>query len=128
VAVGVQNQADSLNLGLIVSVRGGVADVRFDRRPPPIFSVLHAGAESKVVVEVMAQFDATRVAGKIQEWVGEVERAFEADKSLSNSRAREVNTQWSNQYSNKWANRLTIQRTRLPGQHLLLPTRWKTVS
>jgi F-type H+-transporting ATPase subunit beta len=40
-------------------VRGGVVDVRFDRRLPPIFSVLHAGAEGKIIVEVMAQLDAT---------------------------------------------------------------------
>jgi len=63
VAVGFQNQADSQNLGSVVSVRGGVVDVRFDRRLPPIFSVLHAGAEGKIIVEVMAQLDATRVRG-----------------------------------------------------------------
>jgi F-type H+-transporting ATPase subunit beta len=37
--------------------------VRFDRRLPPIFSVLHAGAEGKIIVEVMAQLDASRVRG-----------------------------------------------------------------
>ena len=66
-AVGLQNQTDSPNrspnLGSIVSVRGGVVDVRFDRRLPPIFSVLHAGTEGKIIVEVMAQLDATRVRG-----------------------------------------------------------------
>jgi len=63
VAVGFQNQADSQNLGSVVSVRGGVVDVRFDHRLPPIFSVLHAGAEGKIIVEVMAQLDASRVRG-----------------------------------------------------------------
>jgi F-type H+-transporting ATPase subunit beta len=63
VAVGFQNEADSPNLGSIVSVRGGVVDVRFDHRLPPIFSVLHAGAKGKIIVEVMAQLDATRVRG-----------------------------------------------------------------
>jgi F-type H+-transporting ATPase subunit beta len=63
VAVGFQNQTDSQNLGSVVSVRGGVVDVRFDRRLPPIFSVLHAGAEGKIIVEVMAQLDASRVRG-----------------------------------------------------------------
>jgi F-type H+-transporting ATPase subunit beta len=61
VAVGLQDKADSPNLGSIVSVRGGVVDVRFDRDLPPIFSVLHAGAEGKIIVEVMPQLDATRV-------------------------------------------------------------------
>jgi F-type H+-transporting ATPase subunit beta len=63
VAAGLQNEAESPNLGSIVSVRGGVIDVRFDRELPPIFSVLHAGAEGKIIVEVMAQLDATRVRG-----------------------------------------------------------------
>jgi F-type H+-transporting ATPase subunit beta len=63
VAIGFQNEADSPNLGSIVSVRGGVVDVRFDRCLPPIFSVLHAGAKGKIIVEVMAQLDATRVRG-----------------------------------------------------------------
>jgi F-type H+-transporting ATPase subunit beta len=63
VAVGLQNKADSPNLGSIVSVRGGVVDVRFDRELPPIFSVLHAGAKGKIIVEVMAQLDATQVRG-----------------------------------------------------------------
>jgi len=63
VAVVPQNKTDSPNLGLIVSVRGGVVDVRFHRRLPPIFSVLHAGSEGKIIVEVMAQLDATRVRG-----------------------------------------------------------------
>jgi F-type H+-transporting ATPase subunit beta len=63
VAAGLQNEAKSPNLGSIVSVRGGVVDVRFDRRLPPIFSVLHAGTEGKIIVEVMAQLDSTRVRG-----------------------------------------------------------------
>ena len=62
-AVGSQNKADSPNLGSIASVRGGVVDVRFDHDLPPIFSVLHAGAQGKIIVEVMAQLDATRVRG-----------------------------------------------------------------
>jgi len=63
VTVGLQDERDSPNFGSIVSVRGGVVDVRFDRCLPPIFSVLHAGAEGKIIVEVMAQLDATRVRG-----------------------------------------------------------------
>ena len=62
-AIGPPNREDSPNLGLIVSVRGGVVDVRFDRGLPPIFSVLHTGAEGKIIVEVMAQLDANRVRG-----------------------------------------------------------------
>jgi F-type H+/Na+-transporting ATPase subunit beta len=44
-------------------VRGSVVDVRFDQRLPPILSVLHAGTEGEIVVEVMEQLDARRVRG-----------------------------------------------------------------
>lgn len=44
-------------------MRGSVVDVRFDRCLPPIFSVLRAGADREIVVEVMTQLDASRVRG-----------------------------------------------------------------
>jgi F-type H+-transporting ATPase subunit beta len=53
----------SLNVGSVVSVHGGVVDVRFDRRLPPIFSVLHTGVDGKIIVEVMAQLGTNRVRG-----------------------------------------------------------------
>jgi F-type H+-transporting ATPase subunit beta len=58
-----ENPIDSSNIGSIISVRGGVVDVRFDRSLPPIFSVLHTGVDGKIIVEVMAQLDAKRVRG-----------------------------------------------------------------
>ncbi len=53
--------APSSNHGAVVAVRGSVVDVRFDRCLPPIFSVLRAGADREIVVEVMTQLDASRV-------------------------------------------------------------------
>jgi F-type H+-transporting ATPase subunit beta len=53
----------SPNSGAVDSVRGSVVDVRFDRCLPPIFSVLHAGAEGQIIIEVMAQLDERRVRG-----------------------------------------------------------------
>ncbi len=50
------------NLGVVVSVRGSVVDVRFDDRLPPIYSVLHAD-DGRIVVEVLAQRDARHVRG-----------------------------------------------------------------
>jgi hypothetical protein len=47
-----RNESASSNRGAVVSVRGSVVDVRFDRRLPPIFSVLRAGADREIVVEV----------------------------------------------------------------------------
>ena len=51
------------NSGVVVSVRGSVVDVRFDGRLPPIYTVLRAGAEKQIVIEVLAQLDARRVRG-----------------------------------------------------------------
>ncbi|MCF7676459.1 MAG: F0F1 ATP synthase subunit beta, partial [Akkermansiaceae bacterium] len=49
--------------GTVVFVRGSVVDVRFDGRLPPIYSVLRAGAEHEIVIEVLAQRDARHVRG-----------------------------------------------------------------
>jgi F-type H+-transporting ATPase subunit beta len=57
------DESPSSNRGAVISVRGSVVDVRFDQRLPPIFSVLHAGAESHIVIEVMAHLDVRRVRG-----------------------------------------------------------------
>ncbi len=51
------------NCGAVVAVRGSVVDVRFDERLPPIYSVLRAGSEKQIVIEVRAQLDALRVRG-----------------------------------------------------------------
>ncbi len=49
--------------GTVVSVRGSVVDIRFDGPLPPIYSVLHAGKEKKIFIEVLAQRDARHVRG-----------------------------------------------------------------
>jgi F-type H+-transporting ATPase subunit beta len=51
------------NTGAVVAVRGSVVDARFERRLPSIYSVLHAGADGKIVIEVMTQLDARNVRG-----------------------------------------------------------------
>ena len=43
-----------LNHGKVASVRGSVVDVRFDRDLPPIHSVLHAGENARIVIEVLS--------------------------------------------------------------------------
>jgi F-type H+-transporting ATPase subunit beta len=60
---GMETKITSSNLGAVASVRGSVVDVRFDGPLPPIYSVLHAGAENKIVIEVLAQRDARHVRG-----------------------------------------------------------------
>jgi F-type H+-transporting ATPase subunit beta len=51
------------NYGAILSVRGTVVDVRFERDLPPIYTVLHAGADKQIVIEVMEQLDLHSVRG-----------------------------------------------------------------
>jgi len=57
-----ESKPHSLPLGTVVSVRGSVVDVRFDHHLPPIRSLLRA-IDGRVVIEVLAQRDATCVRG-----------------------------------------------------------------
>jgi len=52
-----------VNAGTVVSVRGNVVDARFDGHLPPIYSVLQAGTDKQIVIEVLAQPDAHSVRG-----------------------------------------------------------------
>ena len=58
-----KNVADFSNIGVIVSVRGSVVDVRFNSLLPPIHSLLRTGSDGEVSIEVFAQLDAQRVRG-----------------------------------------------------------------
>jgi F-type H+/Na+-transporting ATPase subunit beta len=58
-----RNTSTPPNLGAVVSVRGSVVDVRFDQLLPPINSVLRAGIDGRIVIEVLAQLDESRVRG-----------------------------------------------------------------
>jgi F-type H+/Na+-transporting ATPase subunit beta len=51
------------NLGSILSVRGSVVEVSFDRNLPPINGLLRAGEDGQILIEVWAQLDAHRVRG-----------------------------------------------------------------
>jgi len=55
--------ASAANLGSVVALRGSVVDVHFAQRLPPIHSVLRAGADSQIVIEVVTQLNARRVRG-----------------------------------------------------------------
>jgi len=52
-----------VNQGVVVSVRGSVVVVRFDQQLPPIYSVLRAGDQQQIVIEVLSQQDARTVRG-----------------------------------------------------------------
>ena len=49
------SESNPSNRGAVVSMRGSVVDVRFDQSLPSIFSILRAGAEGQIVIEVLAQ-------------------------------------------------------------------------
>ena len=49
--------------GVVASVRGSVVDVRFDKHLPAIHSILRAGRDGRIVIEVLAQLDARHVRG-----------------------------------------------------------------
>jgi F-type H+-transporting ATPase subunit beta len=51
------------NQGVVVAVRGSVVDVRFDNLLPAIHSVLRAGEQQQIIIEVLAQRDAKHVRG-----------------------------------------------------------------
>ncbi len=58
-----KNKTGPANFGTVVSVRGSVVDVRFEMRLPPIYSLLRAGREGRIAIEVLAQLDGDLVRG-----------------------------------------------------------------
>lgn len=57
------SQAELNNLGRVVSVRGSVVDIRFEKSLPPVFSVLRTGTQMEILVEVLAHRDAQCIRG-----------------------------------------------------------------
>jgi len=55
--------ASLANLGTVAAVRGSVVDVRFEHLLPPLYSVLRAGTDAQIVIEVMTQLNAHCVRG-----------------------------------------------------------------
>ncbi|CAN5278791.1 F0F1 ATP synthase subunit beta [soil metagenome] len=51
------------NQGIVASVRGSVVDVRFDKRLPAIYTLLRAGKELNIAIEVLMHLDPQLVRG-----------------------------------------------------------------
>ncbi|MEP7299263.1 MAG: F0F1 ATP synthase subunit beta, partial [Burkholderiales bacterium] len=51
------------NAGVVTAVRGSVVDVRFDGHLPPIRTLLRAGKDAGIAIEVLTQIDARHVRG-----------------------------------------------------------------
>lgn len=62
-AENMDSKPGTANFGTVVSVRGSVVDIRFDTYLPPIYSMLHAGTDGRIAIEVLSQIDARRVRG-----------------------------------------------------------------
>jgi F-type H+-transporting ATPase subunit beta len=58
-----ENKTGSSKYGTIVAVRGSVVDVHFGEGLPQIYSLLRAGPEGRIAIEVLAQLDGNRVRG-----------------------------------------------------------------
>jgi F-type H+-transporting ATPase subunit beta len=58
-----ENKNNFSNLGSVISVRGSIVDIRFEKYLPPIYSLLRAGEDRKIAIEVLTQLDSTRVRG-----------------------------------------------------------------
>lgn len=54
---------NSSNFGTVVSVRGSIVDVLFEKHLPPVYTLLRAGKEGKIAIEVLTQLDSHRVRG-----------------------------------------------------------------
>jgi F-type H+-transporting ATPase subunit beta len=52
-----------MNQGVVLSVRGSVVEMRFDRALPPIYALLRTGANREIVIEVQSQPAANSVRG-----------------------------------------------------------------
>jgi F-type H+/Na+-transporting ATPase subunit beta len=57
------DQSKPPSQGTVVSVRGSVVDIQFGNNLPAINTLLRAGADARILIEVMAQLDAHRVRG-----------------------------------------------------------------
>lgn len=55
--------ANAPNAGVVLAVRGSVVDVLFDHHAPAIHTLLRAGPDDAIAIEVLAHSDARRVRG-----------------------------------------------------------------
>ncbi len=58
-----KNKPAVVNYGKVVSVRGGVVDVFFEKDLPSINILLHTGKDNEIAIEVLTQLDENRVRG-----------------------------------------------------------------
>ena len=57
------DQTARAQTGKVISVRGSVVDVWFDKNLPSVYTLLHCGQDKQIVVEVLTQLDDNIVRG-----------------------------------------------------------------
>ncbi|MDW5551515.1 F0F1 ATP synthase subunit beta [Methanosarcina sp.] len=57
------NSRGPLNLGTVISVRGSIVDILFEKHLPHVYTLLRAGKEKQIAIEVLTQLDTHRVRG-----------------------------------------------------------------
>ncbi len=58
-----ESKNSTLNLGTVISVRGSIVDVFFEKHLPPVYTLLRTGKENQIAIEVLTQLDAHRLRG-----------------------------------------------------------------
>lgn len=58
-----KNNTSFPNSGTVVSIRGSVVDISFEKRLPPVYTLLRTGKEKQIAIEVLTQLDAHHVRG-----------------------------------------------------------------
>jgi F-type H+-transporting ATPase subunit beta len=58
-----ESKDSTQNLGTVISVRGSIVDVFFERHLPSVYTLLRAGKENQIAIEVLTQLDAHRLRG-----------------------------------------------------------------
>ncbi len=57
------SENENMELGRVTSVRGSVVDVKFMKSLPSIYTLLRAGKDGQIAIEVLSQLDARHVRG-----------------------------------------------------------------
>jgi F-type H+/Na+-transporting ATPase subunit beta len=57
------DESSFVNRGTVAAIRGGVVDVQFEHRLPDIYSVLYAGVDDHIIIEVLTQLDLGHIRG-----------------------------------------------------------------
>ena len=58
-----KHQNEVMNYGKVVSVRGSVIDARFEHSLPAVYTLLHAGENQEIAIEVLSQLDDHTIRG-----------------------------------------------------------------